>query len=343
MKSVMDLAALNAEVVSRTISQTRVRTLTMDIDGTVVSTGLQVERAFRGFNPHHRKVPSDYPITAHCAETSQIFRVRNRSGNVHDGKASLTFLREVFGQAQESWGKDRTLNFRMDGAFFRRDVIELLNARGAGFAIKVPFWRWVDLQTLIRRTESWTRVQNGVEGFEAVLKLEPWDLELRVAIYRKRVAHETAKNFQLDLFDPDDGTFEYQAITTNLSLSVTNLWSFMCGRGAHEKAIGELRNGFAFDTVPTNHYAANSAWQQLTVLAHNLLVAFQVETTAPQRHRSRKSTAVYALKTVRTLRFELINRAGLLLRPQGKPVLRLAENTSTKLYFTRIVEALRAA
>jgi hypothetical protein len=28
----------------------------------VVSTGLQVKRAFRGFNPHHRKVPSYYPI-----------------------------------------------------------------------------------------------------------------------------------------------------------------------------------------------------------------------------------------------------------------------------------------
>ncbi|MBE3134048.1 MAG: hypothetical protein IMZ55_11280 [Acidobacteria bacterium] len=42
-------------------------TLTIDVDGTVVSTGLQVERAFRGFNPRHRKVPSYYPIMGWCA------------------------------------------------------------------------------------------------------------------------------------------------------------------------------------------------------------------------------------------------------------------------------------
>ena len=45
--------------------------------------GLQVERAFRGFNPHQRKVPSYYPIMAHLAETTHILRVKTRSGNVH--------------------------------------------------------------------------------------------------------------------------------------------------------------------------------------------------------------------------------------------------------------------
>lgn len=32
---------------------------------------------------------------------------------------------------------------------------------------------------------------------------------------RRRVSHVTAKNFQLDLFDPDDGDYEYSAVTTN--------------------------------------------------------------------------------------------------------------------------------
>ena len=32
-------------------------TITIDVGGVVVSTGLQIEWAFRGFNPHHRKVP----------------------------------------------------------------------------------------------------------------------------------------------------------------------------------------------------------------------------------------------------------------------------------------------
>jgi hypothetical protein len=91
MKTVERLQELNAAVIAHVIPGLRLHTITVDVDGVVVSTGLQVERAFRGYNPHHRKVPSYYPIMAHLAETTHVLRVKNRSGNVHDGKASLTF------------------------------------------------------------------------------------------------------------------------------------------------------------------------------------------------------------------------------------------------------------
>jgi hypothetical protein len=56
MKTVERLQALNAAVVGYLIPALRLHTLTVDVDGAVVSTGLQVERACRGYNPHHRKV-----------------------------------------------------------------------------------------------------------------------------------------------------------------------------------------------------------------------------------------------------------------------------------------------
>src|SRR5262245_56229557 len=56
---------VNAPVVARAITASDQRRLTIDVDGTVVSTGLGVAWAQRGYNPHHRKVPSYYPITAY--------------------------------------------------------------------------------------------------------------------------------------------------------------------------------------------------------------------------------------------------------------------------------------
>ena len=58
MTTVRHLQALNATVVGQLVPRLGLRTWTIDVDGVVVSTGLQVERAFRGFNPHQRKVPS---------------------------------------------------------------------------------------------------------------------------------------------------------------------------------------------------------------------------------------------------------------------------------------------
>jgi hypothetical protein len=60
--------------------------------------------------------------------------------------------------------------------------------------------------------------------------------------------------------------------------------------GAREKTYGELKREFAFDVVSTHHYGANSAWQHLSVLAHNLLRSFQLETIATAKPRSQKRT-----------------------------------------------------
>jgi len=174
MKTVERLQALNAAVIAHVISGLRLHTMTVDVDGVVVSTGLRVERAFRGYNPHHRKVPSYYPIMAHLAETTHVLRVKNRSGNVHDGKASLTFLRELWTQLTSSFGGGAQLRFRMDGAFFRQDVLRLLTARGAGYGIKVPFYHWLDLQQYIRAKPKWTRVRAGVSGFVVPAATTPW-------------------------------------------------------------------------------------------------------------------------------------------------------------------------
>ena len=340
MKTVAHLQALNAAVIAHVVPGLRLHTVTVDVDGVVVSTGLQVERAFRGFNPHHRKVPSYYPIMAHLAETTHVLRVKNRSGNVHDGKASLPFLRDLWTQLTTSLARGSQLRFRMDGAFFREDVLQWLASRGAGYAIKVPFYRWLNLQQYIRAQPVWVRVAPDMTGFVVPAAATPWDRPLWVAIYRKKVQHRTAKNFQLDLFDPNDGHYEYSAVTSNLGFTVGNLWHFMAGRGNHEKTIAQLKGGLAFHTVPTMAYAANSAWQQLVVLAHNLLTNFQIETGAERRRRSRKHTTLPRLQTIQTLRFVFFNRAAAWVRPGGTPTLRLANNAATRRTYTRIEHAL---
>ena len=183
-------------------------------------------------------------------------------------------------------------------------------------------------------------MKTDVSGFVVPAATTPWGQPLWVAIYRKKVLHRTAKNFQLDLFDPDDGHYEYSAITSNLGFTVANLWYFMAGRGNHEKTIGHLKGGLAFHTVPTMAYAANSAWQPLVILTHNLLTNFQIETGAQRRRRSRKNTTLPVLKTAQTLRFVLFHRAAALVRPAGKPTLRLANNAATQRLYMRIEHAL---
>src|SRR4030095_7889700 len=165
------LVQLNHDLVVETLGAWRLPRLTIDVDGTVVCTGAQVQWAFRGFNPHHRKHLSYYPLLAHVAQTGHILRLKNRPGNVHDSKQAVPFLRDIIDDLRARFGRRLVLELRIDAA-----------CRG------------------------WQPVAPGVTGHETELVIPQWhDLRLRVVLFRKHVAHHTRKNFQLDLFTPDDG------------------------------------------------------------------------------------------------------------------------------------------
>ncbi len=132
-------------------------------------------------------------------------------------------------------------------------------------------------------------------------------------------------------------------MATNKKLNARSLWHFLNGRGAHEKAYGELKNGFAFDAVPTGRYAANSAWQSLSVLAFNLSRGFQIAIGAPRRRTDRKRRCVLRFDSIHTLRFRLLGRAATLLAPTGKTTLDLGASTSVEYDFHRALQRPRAA
>ena len=52
-----------------------------------------------------------------------MLRVKNRAGNINDGKASIAFLRELFAQIADTLGRAFRLRFRMDGDFFKETVL----------------------------------------------------------------------------------------------------------------------------------------------------------------------------------------------------------------------------
>jgi hypothetical protein len=344
-EALLALETLIRDLVHDQIERLKLPSLTIDLDGTVLRTGAKVEGTARGFNPHHPKDLSYYPLTAHVAEIGQIVRVWNRPGNVSDSHNAAGFLRGVLGDLRARLGAKLRVSLRMDGAFFVPEVLQFLDEHpSVHWAIKVPLWKWLGLRDEIPRTRRWRRVDDRVEGFStAVIFNKPgWPPALRVVVYRKRVFHESRKNFQLDLFTPDDGHFEYSAVATSLEWDVARLWHFMAGRGGHEKSLGELKSQFAFDAIPTNHREANSAWQMLSVLAFNLVRSFQIALGAPRRTPTWKRTFDWVFQSLSTLRFELIHQPVRLVYPNGQAQLRFAVPPAAQQRISRALQRLQA-
>src|SRR5215813_10970438 len=185
--TLVPLIQLNHELVIDAVKRLALPRLTIDVDGTVVRTGATVGWAFRGFNPHHRKHLSYYPLVAHLAQTGHILRVKNRPGNVHDSKQAVAFLRELIDSLRGRLGRTPPLEFRMDAAFCQRDIFRLLTARHCAYAIKVGYWSWLPLKALAAAQTRWAPLAPEVTGFLTDLPITQWNLQLRVMIYRKHV------------------------------------------------------------------------------------------------------------------------------------------------------------
>ncbi len=335
------LQALLREIAFATFLGRSLRRATLDLDGTVIRAGECVDGAERGFNPHHPKDPSYYPLTAHLAQTGQFLGVWNRPGNVNDSVDAVKHLGELIDATRARLGA-LTLEVRLDGAFCQKAVFELLEASGVEYALRVPMWQWLGVREKIASRKRWARIAPRVCAFSIRHRIEKWDRTERIVVFRKHVSGKARKPFQLDLFSPDDGHYEYSMVATNKPVSERCLWLFMAGRGGHEKTLAEVKQHLAFGTVATHDWDANSAWQLLSALTHNLVRRFQIETGAEHRPNGRKRTYRFRLESLRTLRFELLHLPARIARPGGQQELRIAAAPATQRRIRQIEQKLAA-
>ena len=81
----------------------------------------------------------------------------------------------------------------------------------------------------------------------------------------------------------------------------------------------------------------------LSVLAHSLITNFQITLAVPQRTASAKRRSLFLVRSIHTLRYELLGRAGLVRHPEGRATLTLAPNLPTQALFERTVAKLAQA
>lgn len=338
-ESLKALIELNSELVIEKLQELGLYDLTIDLDGTVISTRGNPSWSFKGYNPIKRGANSYFPLTAHIGETGHFLSIINRPGNVHDSNRALAAIKTIRRQLQGF-----SIRFRADSAFCVPDVINYLLLKKISFAIKAPFWRRNGLKLAVEQRKRWFTIDKQWSYFWAKQPLDSIDGEHYVMILRKQVA-KTKKPYQLQLFSPNDGTFEYSAIVTETKKwKPRELLDFVSGRSAQEKSIGELKTHFAFDHIPTNTYQANSAYMQMSQMAYNSAISMQSSMGLSKSNKSNsKRTRVQRTMGWNTFKFLILNRAGRINERKGIKVLEMTKNPATKLLYENILDALNEA
>jgi Transposase DDE domain group 1 len=327
--SAQQLRRLCRQLVLERLARLGLNRITVDFDGSVLSTGRFAEGSAVGFNRKKKGQRSYYPLFCTLAQTGQILDVWHRPGNVHDSNGAQAFILECIREIR-AVAPQAIIETRMDSAFFSDEIVRLLDAAGVQYSISVPFERFAKLKRLIEVRRHWWRHSGKIAYFEQQWKPGNWARRARFVFVRQRSKVQSKEPVQLDLFVPFVWGYDFKVIVTNKRLRAGKLLAFHNGRGSQEGVFAELKTDSQLEYVPTRTLSGNQIYLLCAVLAHNLSRELQMETMVKQRATTAKRTQLWAFERLDTLRRKLIQRAGRLTRPQGKLTLTLSANTSIR-------------
>lgn len=341
-KSIIKIRQACREMLLTRLQALRLVRVTMDFDGSVLTTGRMAEGAAVGFNKHKKGQRSYYPLFCTVAQTGQVFDVLPRSGNVHDSNGALEFMLECI-QFIRAACPGIIIEVRMDSAFFSDQVVGTLQDMGIQFTISVPFERFAELKQMIQGRKRWRFYNGELSYFDTPWKPKKWDNRFRFLFIRRRVKKQSKEPIQLDLFIPHEYGYEFKVIVTNKQTTMKKVLCFHNGRGSQENTLGELKSQCNMDYVAVRRLHGNHLYMMSSILTHNLLRELHMMVYERSRGTTEKRAALWEFTEANTLRRQLFQRAGRLTWPGGTLTMSMNANSAVKhdllLYLDRLQHA----
>ena len=328
-RSVDNVRQIHRQMVTERLALEGLARITLDFDGSVISTGRFAEGTAVGFNRKKKGQRSYYPLFCTVAQTGQVLDVWHRPGNVHDSNGAKTFIERCIHEIRTVL-PGCIIEVRMDGAFFSDTIVHMLESRGVEFTISVPFERLVALKSIVEERKRWHALDDQWSFFETQWKPKSWSRRHRFVCIRQRNRLQHKEPVQLNLFIPYDYGYDFKVIITNKQISAKKVLNYHNGRGAQEALFAELKSQIQMDYVPTRNQAGNQVFMISAMMAHNLHREMQMQCNAKSRLTTEKRAPLWRFEQLGTLRRKLIQRAGRLTRPEGKLTLTMSANKAVK-------------
>ncbi|MGB3701218.1 MAG: IS1380 family transposase, partial [Anaerolineales bacterium] len=291
---------INFKVFRKLLSKSKLTSITIDIDSSVVNVEGHQEGAAKGYNP---KKPGNlcYNIQfAFCDELKAYITGFVRSGNTYTANGGAEMIKEIVANIKTD---DLEIMFRMDSGYFDEEIIETIESLGCKYLIKAKVY-----PTLVSQVTDpsilFVTGDEGRETAELVTKLNTWDKDRRFVV--SRILKPVKDRAQLSLLDGDE--YEYFFFVTNTELpSEIGVISYE-KRGNCENYIKEAKYDMSVGHLLLKSFWANEAVFQMMMLAYNLFLLFKFDSVSVSEYRQQIKTfrlkyVFLAAKIIRTSRY----------------------------------------
>lgn len=279
------------------------RQVVVDLDSSVLTIYGRQQKAAVGYNPRKRGRPSYLAVLCFEGQTRDCLEGALYPGNTHVLSVAQSLIEQALGKLPAA----KRLRVRADAAFYDAGFRAWLEARQAQYVIPARMTRPLKYRVGALR---YRQVRQDLWTAEFRYCPQGWEQPARFVVIRRPVPEEPSA--QLHLFQMKGYT--YQVLVTNLPSTPLHVWQFYNDRSHAELIIRELKAAYALDKIPMHDFAGNEVFFQLVLLAYNLLNWFKRLCAPPILQRA----------TLQRMRRQLFLAPAQLVRPQGRPVLRLA-------------------
>jgi len=332
------LKDLSKEIVIQRLENLDLSIITLDFDGSVLSTSRHAQGTAVGYNKKKKGARSYYPLFCTVAQTSQILDFYHRPGNVHDSNGAVEYASQIVEEIRKSLPKT-IIESRTDSAFFNEDQLDEWNDCGVEFTASVPFERFSELKQKIESRKRWNKIDDTWSFFEENWSPSSWDAKYRFVFVRQKVKKQLKGPIQLELFVPVNMDFEYKVIVTNKKRSAKDILMFHNGRGSQEAIFAEAKTNANMEYIPVKKLNGNKTYLLSAILAHNLHKEMQINTYEKDRGHTKKRSPLWKFESLSIFRKNVLQRAGRLIKPQGRLTLVMSKCDKVKKVITDILES----
>jgi len=248
------------------------KSVTLDLDSTVITRNGEQEGAVRGYNPGRRGRASHHPLLAFVAEARMVANFWLRPGNTHSANNVLQFLEATLAHL----GEKKVGLLRADSGFFDDVFLKVLEEK------RIPYIIAARLNQVLQRglyqATGWWALEPGLELTEISYQAACWSQPRRVIVVRQSIRQR--KNAPGKLCPSSKMILTFKdgvtgAFVTTLELPVAEVWRTYRGRADCENRIKELKADFGLDAFNLRDFWATESALGFAMLAYNLMSLFR--------------------------------------------------------------------
>jgi DDE family transposase len=268
-KTTQMLREINFKLFRKLLRKSKLKSITIDIDSSVVNVEGHQEGAVKGYNPK-KSGNRCYNIQfAFCDEIKAYLTGYVRSGDTYTANGAAEMIKEIMAHLKE---EGLEITFRMDSGYFDDAILETIESLGGKYVIKGKGYPTLVAQ-VTDPSITFVTGESGRETTEFVTALNTWEKDRRFVV--SRVLKDEKERAQLSFLEGEE--YDYFFFVTNTEQSSEEVVDFYEKRGNCENYIKEAKYDMAVGHLLLQSFWANEAIFQLMMLAYNLFLLFKMD------------------------------------------------------------------